>query len=60
MLMVYMAGTAVKLEDTSVLGLETSIALQAIQKVIEDLNALEQYRTLLNGDVYWLAELPVG
>jgi uncharacterized protein YbjQ (UPF0145 family) len=60
MLMVCMAGTAVKLEDTSVLGPETAVSLEALQKAIEDRKALERYKTLVDGEVYLLAELPVG
>jgi uncharacterized protein YbjQ (UPF0145 family) len=59
MLMVCMAGTAVHLEDTSVLGNETSSSLQKLFKAIEDRKALEKYRTMIDGEVYLLAEIPV-
>lgn len=55
-----MADTAVKLEDTSLLGAAAAAALQVLQKAIEDRKALERYRALVDGEAYLLAELPAG
>lgn len=60
MLMVCMAGTAVHLEDTSVLGEETATSLKVLFKAVENRKNLEKYRTVLSGEAYLLAELPVG
>jgi uncharacterized protein YbjQ (UPF0145 family) len=60
MLMVCMAGTAVRLEDTSVLGADKAASLQKLFKALEDRKALEKYRAMIDGEVYRLAEIPAG
>jgi len=60
MLMVCMAGTAVRLDDTSVLGAEVAASLVALSKALEDRKALAKYQAFVDGSTNLLADIPTA